>query len=485
MTCSMPKQFLLTERDIEPPSEWTKIECADRYLYKAPELPITRIERPGKHHQQACAEFILGWFVHEGEAYPNCHAECLQTNDSVEQMYHRMTGRFIIISISPGQLRCVTDPGGLLPAVYRTSEGDIGSTPRALELISPIRIDEDKLEGFARRDGTVWYAFGVTPFASIERLLPATVLQMPAGKTTPIVDETEAVRSAQQTVEYIFEHARNFISTLSRQGTLECHLTAGWDSRMVLSAAMNTSARIDYLTYRTPGNTGSIDCQISRLIAQTFSLDHDEIEILPAGQRDFGDWRWRTANCIEDSVMHLTRTVRETDSNRYVLCGLAGEVGRTFYWRATDMGRHGLAAEELLDRIGFMKTPMTLESAQRWLDPMAACATPFILDQAYIDLRLGGWGGPSIYGHPVSKPTLTPFNNAKVFALLKSLPEKYRFSGQFPKDFVSLGSKKLAEIPVNRAHGFSRLRYLKKELIASLPAGTKAKLKTLIAHRAP
>jgi hypothetical protein len=481
MNRALPKQFLLTSREIDAPSGWTRTRFADRYLYKAPELPVTRIERSRADNPTAGSEFILGWFVYESEAYPNSHAGPIQTSESIERMYHRMTGRFIIISISHGQFRFLTDPGGLLPVVYRTSEGDVGSTPRALELAAPIVIDEEKREGFIRQDGTVWYAFGITPFASIDHLLPATVLQMPAGKTTPIAGETEAMSSAQS-VEYLYEHSRNFISALSGLGTLECHLTAGWDSRMVMSAAMRTSAPVNYITYKTPGSSGSIDCQISRLIAQKFSLNHDEIALQPTGQSDIDDWRWRTADCIQDSVMHLTRTVQATDSNRFVLCGLAGEVGRAFYWRSKDIGKTGLTAPELLRRIGFKETQQAIDHGERWLEPFAGFPTPLILDQAYIDLRLGGWGGPSIYGHPVSKPTLTPFNNATMFSLMTSLPENYRLSGQFARDFVSLGSLELAAMPVNRAQGLNRLRFLKKEIIAHLPAGTKTAFKTLLAR---
>ena len=474
---SLPKQFLLSERDIDAPSEWLKIRVGDRYLYKAPELPIIRIDRRRADNPPAHAEFILGWFVYEGKAFPNSHAGALQTNDSIDEVYSGMTGRFVIISISQGEFRCLTDPGGLLPVVYRKTEGDIASTPRALELAFPIVTDEETREGLVRRDGTVWYAFGTTPFSSVDRLLPATILQMPTGKTTAIPGEAEAMTSAQA-VEYLYEHCRSFISALSELGTLECHLTAGWDSRMVLSAAMRSSAQVDYITYRTPGASGSIDCQISRLIAQSHSLDHQEIALQPANQQDLNDWRWRTADCIQDSVMHLTRTVQETDSNRYVLCGLAGEVGRAFYWRSKDIGKTGLAPAELLRRIGFKETQLAIAHGEQWLEPFADAPTPLILDQAYIDLRLGGWAGPSITGHPISKPTLTPFNNAKVFSLMKSLPERYRLSGLFAKDFVSLGSLQLGAMPVNRAHGLRRIRYLKKEIAARLPANAKAALKT-------
>ena len=178
--------------------------------------------------------------------------------------------------------------------------------------------------------------------------------------------------------------------------------------------------------------------------------------------------------------MRLTRTVQQHDTNRYVLCGLAGEVGRAFYWRSTDMGKTGLGPEELLNRIGFRLTAFATDLAAKWLEPIADLPTPAILDRAYVDLRLGGWGGPSIYGHPVAKPTLTPFNNAEVFDLMMSLPEQYRYSGQFARDFVALGSRELAGIPVNRAHGIRRMRHLKREIVAMLPAGTKRQLKALM-----
>ena len=40
----------------------------------------------------------------------------------------------------------------------------------------------------------------------------------------------------------------------------------------------------------------------------------------------------------------------------------------------------------------------------------------------------------------------------------------------------------LARIPVNRAHGLQRLRYLKKEIVARMPLGAKRALKTLVAR---
>ena len=69
-----------------------------------------------------------------------------------------------------------------------------------------------------------------------------------------------------------------------------------------------------------------------------------------------------------------------------------------------------------------------------------------------------------------------------VFALMRALPEAYRCSGQFARDFVAMGSESLASVPVNRAPGLQRLRFLKRELSALLPKQAKSSLRALVAR---
>jgi hypothetical protein len=283
-------------------------------------------------------------------------------------------------------------------------------------------------------------------------------------------------------VKNIHLRTRKFVEALSQDRAIECHLTAGWDSRMVLSASMGTNADIRYLTYKAPGTNGSIDCLVAQHISRSMSLRHEEIPLLTARQSDIDGWTERTSGCIRDSVMNLTTTVTATYTGRYVLCGLAGEVGRAFYWKPRDIEKNGLDAEDLLDRLGFCRSKPAIEAAERWLREIDVKPRTAILDQAYIDLRLGGWAGPSLCGHPIDKPSLSPFNNSTIFSLMRMLPDEYRRSGGFAKDFVSLGSPALAEIPVNRAAGMKRLRYIKREIAAVLPKRLKTSLRALGGH---
>ena len=477
---ALPKQFLVTPKKINPPEGWMRLKFAGTYLYRSPEMPVTRIQSSAEGPGRDSVVLVLGWFVFNGTAYPNDHSDCISTQLEAEHIYHQVTGRFLILSGTARGYSCIADPGGLLSVVYRPGDSEIAATPRSLELATPITPDDRILNGLVRQDGTSWYAFGATPFYGVNRLLPGTILNMPSGRTSPVPDLVRSTPSTQDAVSRIYSHTRGFIEALGKRNALECHITAGWDSRMVVSASINTPAYIDYLTYRTPGSNGTIDCQVSRLIARTLSLNHSEVPLYPSSEKDSEEWTWRTASCISDAVMHLAPTVVATYTGRYVLCGMAGEVGRAFYWRRKDIGRIGLSTGELLDRLGFTRTNVAMELSEKWLEPFKTKPTPRILDEAYIDLRLGGWGGPSVYGHPVSTPTLTPFNNAIVYSLMKSLPQKYRFSGQFARDFVTLGSGALARLPANRAHGLRRFWNLKKEIAGVLPSGTKRALRRVM-----
>lgn len=478
----LPKQFLVTPKRIEPPPDWRSTAIGDRFLYTSPELPVTTVIHTSSEKDPAFPTMVLGWFSVNERFYPNPQDPVLRADTPIEDLYHQMTGRFIVLCAQPTGLRCITDPGALLPLVFRLNTEEVAATPAALSLTAPVTRNASTIENFKRNDSAVWYPFGVTPFSGIQRALPGSILELPSGKTARVDQPPSLAMTERDIVKHIHSRTRGFVEALGKEGAIECHLTAGWDSRMVLSASMGTAADIQYLTYKAPGTNGSIDCLVAQRISRTLSLRHKEIALLPARQRDIDGWAQRTSDCIRDSVMNLTTTVAATYTGRYILCGLAGEVGRAFYWGARDIEKHGLDAPGLLDRLGFHRSMAAIEAAERWLQTLEATSRTAILDRAYIDLRLGGWAGPSLYGHPVDKPSLSPFNNATIFSLLRMLPDEYRQSGRFATDFVSLGSPALAQIPVNRAAGMKRLRYIRREIAAILPKRLKTSLRALGAH---
>ncbi|MEP1471037.1 MAG: hypothetical protein ABJK25_08710 [Halieaceae bacterium] len=471
---SLPKQFLVTRDHLELGNSWRTEQLAEYYVYSAPGVGVTRIMSARGTVQ--CKAIILGWFAYEGTFYPNEAAEEIQIDEPLEDIYPRLTGRFVMLQQQGGRLLCTTDPGAQLPVVYRAESAELGSSPTVLEWTGKLALDPSAAVAFRRADRTVWFPFGATPFAGIERLLPGQTLELSSGGAQLADVLIPTVKPVG--VEQMHNMTREFVQALGREAdSMECHLTAGWDSRMVLSATLQSKSQVNYVTYLPSGATARVDSQVARRIAQRFDLDHRVIPVQSPSPEEIEQWLARTSHCIRDSVVALTRTVVNTYSGRYALAGVGGEVGRAFYWSSGDMDRNHLTAEELLARLGFENSERALARADQWLTRYAGLSRPSILDRAYIDVRLGCWAGAALGGHPVLKPTLSPFNNHTIYESMLALPQDYRLSGQFARDFISCGSSKLAQIPVNRPAGLQRLRNLPRELARKLPKSTTALIK--------
>ncbi|MEP0201327.1 MAG: hypothetical protein ABJ084_10845 [Halioglobus sp.] len=479
---SLPKQFFVTRDRLDLESDWKILRLGDYNIYCAPGVGAIRLLPPAGSERGSAV--ILGWFSYRGNFYPNSTSNEIHTAETLEEIYPLLTGRFVVLQHEGSSLLCTPDPGGQLPVVYRTESGELGSTPRVLEWTEKLLPDPTVDATYRRADGTVWYPFGATPYAGIERLLPGQTVALNAGRAQ-LINRTPAVTSPLS-VEQMHGLARDFVEAVGRVGqSMECHLTAGWDSRMVVSATLQTARRITYLTYLPAGATARVDSQVASRIAKRFELDHAVIPVQSPSTKDIEAWLARTSYCLRDSVTNLTRTIAQTYVDRYALAGVGGEVGRAFYWNKRDIDQHGLTPDALLARLGFEKTEVGLSRAEQWLSGYAGLSSTSILDRAYIDIRLGCWASAALCGHPVQKPTLSPFNSMAVYESMLALPEDYRLSGQFARDFIACGSQELARIPINRPSGVQRLRNLPRELARRLPKSTTALIKNRLLLNTP
>lgn len=478
----LPKQFLVSREQLSPIPGWRRIKLGDYYLYLSAGVGATRINesRNGTHRET----IVIGWFSYGEGFYDGTGLSELSIDGDVEGIYPEMTGRFVVLSRDNDRLLCTTDAGAQFPVVYRAETGELGSTPLTLGWTQELR-KAPRLSGeFTRADGTLWFPFGITPYEGIERLLPQQTVALHNNRAC--LADRRRLNPTILGVPGMHQIAQNFIESLaSSQGTIDCHLTAGWDSRMVLSASLPLSNNINYLTYLAEGNTACIDAEVASHIAKKFGLHYQQLPVRNPTPDDLKQWVTRTSDCIFDSVANLTRTVVESYADRYGLSGVGGEVGRAFYWKKRDIGATGLSVEELLQRLGFEKSRLALQRADFWLENYRHQSRCNILDRAYIDIRLGCWAGPSLGGHLVEKPTLSPFNSLTVYESMLALPESKRFSSAFSRDFISQGSPQLARIPVNRHRGLRRLHNLHREAARRLPKSAKTRIRRYLTSIAP
>jgi hypothetical protein len=199
-------------------------------------------------------------------------------------------------------------------------------------------------------------------------------------------------------------------------------------------------------------------------------MKHETVPFEAASPAELSEWQDRVGHCIDDAVAGLCRTVKNTDSGNFTLTGACGEVGRAFYWEDGDIGATGLSPASLLRRMGFAETALLESEAEKWIRRLPEDSkTTLILDNAYIDQRLGCWAGPSLPGHLIPRPTISPFNSVSVYRAMMALDEEYRHSQQFAIDFIKSGSARLLSEGFNRVSGVARFGHLKSEVKRLLP----------------
>ena len=93
--------------------------------------------------------------------------------------------------------------------------------------------------------------------------------------------------------------------------------------------------------------------------------------------------------------------------------------------------------------------------AEGWLSDFSGFRNCLVLDFAYVEQRLGCWGGPQMYGgDDRSACHLWPLTHRRIFELIMRFPYEYKEKRKFWLDACALEWKELLDLPFNEYPGF-------------------------------
>lgn len=474
------KQFSFAEDQRLPVALWRQTSVWGYTLSCPTTVPVTVVTRDDTQ-----VAVMVGWAVIGDMALVSDGA--LNIGEaSLDDLRSNACGRFVLICReSEGKISVSTDAAGLFPIVFDQELGIVASSPMVIGKFRALALDDDVARDVVRSDGTTWYPFGLTPYKKVRRLLPSQALWLSSGKLTvrprpPLKALDGKAPTASEICALVAAYVRSWASC----GRLVAHLTAGFDSRMVMAAICKAGVNADYITLKGRGNSTNLDIHIAKRLATSIQASHRTLDYFQPSADDLSSWQERVGYCISDSVMDLCKTVQETDDQRITLTGACGEVGRAFYWTEGDLHKSGIASQDLLQRLGFQASPLLIDEADRWLARFAPDSSrTYILDNAYIDIRLACWAGPSMPGHLIPRPTISPFNSVLIYRAMLSIEDESRYSQSFPQEFIRAGSPKLLEEGFNVASGFSRIRFLRQEVKKIIPKPLRSVVKALLRKR--
>lgn len=371
---------------------------------------------------------------------------------SFEELLGCLAGSYLVILIGRNIRRVYLDAIGSIPVVFDSKNRMAASSIHLLDTSnSEIRADLSATLDILHKDS--FFPFGLTPFHGISRLLPNHYLDLDTWETCrhwapPSPEHTPA--QDLQIIEQINSRLRRVIEIVTSDGSSWMSLTAGYDSRALLSCSLGNLENIVFFTWSLPDSTARADIQVARKIARRMALRHTVFPYYPARTTDREDWLHLTGGCVgETRGRDISSMILDMPKRQYFIAGHASEVGRCFYWKPDDTQKLRLDPDALLTRMWLPKHQTLREAAETWISQAPDIDGLSLLDLVYIEQRLGCWLGPLYDIEPVGRVRITPFAQRAVFELMMQLTPSFKRAQWMVKELISANHPDLLKFPVN------------------------------------
>lgn len=464
----LPYQFVLARTVVEVPPSWRVLMQDGWRLAVHPRTRVSCITCGGDDP----VGWVIGWAIagsgkvidstlhlndSEYAAYAASRHKFLA---SLEAELARSAGRFVLVATMHGRAKVYTDASASLGVVFSQAAQVVASTTTLIAPTKNSRTNTTLVQALGLPFKDTWFPFGLTARSDIERLLPNHALDLATWSTERIWPTKTFVpptpTDPMETIGRIAGTVEANIGAAVAARPVEMSLTAGRDSRMLLACSRPWLDQIKFCTVALPDPTARLDCDIAKRLAVRGKLRYTITPWVPASQQELADWLERTGTSLAGRVWKSAGVdARLSDDDKISLTGLAGEVGRAYYWHESDSEESALSPEEILRRIGLPADPLIVNRLKAWWDSVPVDGTLAKLDLLYIEQRLGCWAGPSLYGSQ-RRFGLSPFNSRRIFEAMLSLPTDLRRNDFLPHALIQQKWPELLDLPFNTPVGWGR-----------------------------
>jgi hypothetical protein len=297
------------------------------------------------------------------------------------------------------------------------------------------------------------YPMGLTPRHGVERLLPNHVLSTGSWEHRRIWPTGDILRDRDtETVARVLgEGIRHSLVATARAGPLELALTAGIDTRLILSCARDLCEGATFYTGDLADELALPDVVVSRQIAGRFGLRHRVVPRIRPRRRDLADWVIRTGGEVGElrgwrGCLTLAAQVPGSIS----ITGTTGNVIGHGPLRTRPF-QDGVTPEAVVRRASVRARPDFVARARRWLDGIPSADVTLLGDLLFLEQRHGCWGGVIEYAELGStRARLCPILSIAELRDVFQLPIEARRKRQVSRRAIELFWPELLEFPFNK-----------------------------------
>jgi hypothetical protein len=351
-----------------------------------------------------------------------------------------LSGRYVVLYRNDSCFVAVGDACHLRQIYFGIIDGDLilTSSPKLLltYLHCDLQMSRDKrafveTPAFAKQE-SAWYGDRSLD-DRLYKLLPNHYLDLKSQEVRRMPPlPLHECSNEEQVMDYVSSVLQGTYSCLSERYRLIQALTAGWDSRVLLSAGRKMKDQIRFYVF-APSGEEPPDVWVPRNLSGRLGLNFTVIR--PEALRDdfLTDYREehviprvlpKTAHIQYHYDRHYTQDVVNVNGN-------AAEIARCFYGHTT----RRVTLDMLLVFSGYGHTVDFVKTEiEKWYDDARQYAQDSgipLLDLFYWEQRMGNWGALAPFEQDIAVEEISPFNNRSLLGSLLRVDPKRRRSPDY------------------------------------------------------
>ena len=454
------KQFLLTSEPLTTPFDrWNVFGFAGRWLYAHPRLSFASA-RNGVTEILALGTLLDPDKPDESDnaVVDNITHEARNFGD-LEDAIFRLGGRWVLMVTIGESSRIYHDATGLKP-VHFLQDGSgvlqVGSTPAILEEAGYTARDDALCIDFERYKNSGSWPVHVLPYPGVRQLLPNHFLDLEDARIERFWPKSSLPnREVTDVADAMMAILRGTLRAAMHRQPCILSLTGGYDSRLVLAAALDQREALSFFTV-IRDDSPSHDVSVPKRIAKFYGLPHHFFDATPNSATLSTEVKIldrklsrNVGGLFYDPIRHALGPFTEATGNKLHVPGNISEVHRCFYFPNASHPNE-LGAEDLARRAGFAGNPYSKQGFQKWLDEFPRQTNVLPLDLLYWEHRTGVWGSTGWTYREAASDRL-PSMNSRAFlelGLCTSASERQR-PHRLTRALISRGDPELLRFPFN------------------------------------
>ncbi len=471
------RQFLFSAKKNNKFNHWNVEETGAHFLYVHPDCEFSKIIKADKKL------YLLGFAInpHFPEKTSQEILEDISDFNSMDDIFgslYPLTGRFVLFILIKGRILIFNDACGLRHVHYTKFENQLyaASQPLLLQEVIPIKKSENYdiyyKSKIVKLDNEHFIPSGITLFDNIHHLVPNHYFDSadfkqkrywPSSEISPLTLE-EAIERASLILE-------NSIYAAAKRYKLALALTAGWDSRVLLSASRQYIEDIFVFTLKYRKLTKkSKDIKVPLNLSKRLKIKHNlvnchedissEFKEIYNSNSDFAHWDdWGIiANGMYVNYPHDRMAVR----------GHCVEIGRCDYYK---LGVHTKIKSPKV--FGMHYYSYDIDFIRKRVDEWYYDSSIInelgydIYDFFYWEHEMGNWQAQSLLEWDIIHETFAPYNNRELLDITLSVDARLRCKPKylfFEKLNNNMWSETMEE-PVNPRSVFLKLKNSLKDIL--------------------